>query len=63
MDWNMADEAFTVDTLLGGRVTLLQPARSGGEPRSQVAVGLSSRLLPSVAVSLDIGFRCGRRYC
>src|SRR5258708_31780584 len=55
MDWNMADEAFTVDTLLGGRVTLLQPAR--GFRASLDPVLLAAFVAPPFGRFLDIG--CG----
>jgi tRNA1Val (adenine37-N6)-methyltransferase len=51
----MADEAFTVDTLLGGRVTLLQPAR--GFRASLDPVLLSAFVAPPFGRFLDIG--CG----
>ena len=51
----MDDEAFTVDTLLGGRVTLLQPAR--GFRASLDPVLLSAFVGPPFGRFLDIG--CG----
>ena len=51
----MADDAFTVDTLLGGRVTLLQPAR--GFRTSLDPVLLSAFVAPPFGRFLDIG--CG----
>jgi tRNA1Val (adenine37-N6)-methyltransferase len=50
-----ADDAFTVDTLLGGRVTLLQPAR--GFRASLDPVLLSAFVGPPFGRFLDIG--CG----